>query len=112
MADPRKNQNISENTNSSNQYQRRSAQTVFTAPPENPNQNQHNIPPLVTSSPPTNGNQQEMVEYLSNILYQMQISEMNFMREILSRVERLEAIAEQAERDGFLKPDPATPHRR
>ena len=112
MKDPRENQNTSENTNPPNQYQRRSAQIVFVAPSENPNQNQYNTPPLITSSPPTNGNQQEIVEYLSNILYQMQISEMNFMREILSQVERLEAIAEQIERDEFLNPDPTNPHRR
>ena len=85
---------------------------VFATPQENSNQTQQNIPPLVTPPPPTNGNQQEMVEYLSNILYQMQISEMNFMRGILSRVERLEAFAEQAERDGFIDRDPRTPNRR
>ena len=75
----------------SNNNQRKE-QVVFTT---NPNQNHNSVSLYPIPLPPPNASPQEINKYFNRVVDQMQTSEMNFIEEVIPRIQRLESIVEE-----------------
>ena len=80
-------------TDSNSNNNQRKEQVVFTT---NPNQNHNSVSLYPIPLPPPNASPQEIDDYFNRVVDQMQTSEMNFIEEVIPRIQRLEAIVEEA----------------